>query len=169
MSQQCQRCLQELLFYYCFKTNCYMIQSNRLSLIPLITINYHCALISIPATCLHGFKNVKDTFSNFVRGGLFCWLGSGVWSLVFGIWYLVFWYLAFGILVFGIWYFGILVLAWTNFAKLCQAAELCRALLNLPASLANGIALECSHLTHRRRPDNTQSLIVPVYFICMKL
>ena len=99
----------------------------------------------------------------------FCLLGSGVWSLIFGIWSLIFWCLAFDILVFSIWYFGILVLAWTNFAKLCQAAELCRALLNLPASLANGIALECSHLTHRRRPDNTQSLIVPVYFICMKL
>ena len=94
-----------ITFYYCFKTNCYMNQSNRLSLIPLITIDYHCALISIPATCLHRFKNVKDTFSNFVRGGLLCWMVSGVWYLLFGIWYLVFrfgiWYLVFR---FGIWY-----------------------------------------------------------------
>ena len=188
MSQQCQRCLQELLFYYCFKTNCYMIQSNRLSLIPLITINYHCALISIPATCLHRFKNVKDTFSNFVRGGLLCWMVSGVWYLIFGIWQLLFgiWYLvfSFGIwyldLVFGIWYldlvfrFGILVfqlgqtfassVRLPNFAELCQTwVKICRR------ALPNGIALKGSHLTHRRRPDNTQSFLVPAFFICMKL
>ena len=142
MSQQCQHCLQKLLFYYCFKTNCYMNQSNRLSLIPLICIDYHCALISIPATCLHRFKNVKDTFSNFVRGELLCWLVSGVWYLLFGIWYLVFqiWYLVFGIQIwylvfrFGIWYliFQIwyldLVFWCFSLDKLLQALSGCRTL-----------------------------------------
>ena len=73
---------------------------------------------------LSTFKNVKSTFSNFGRGGLLCWLVSGIWYLVFwylvfGIWYLVFWYLVFK-----------LCQALPSSAKLCQAwVKICRRAL----------------------------------------